>query len=107
MPDIYIQPSRPPKKGTETTITDAEGESPAVIQPGEEVETGDGGHLIAGKDPDGKGAIIGATGVENDSLKVVDEHSYLLKEILTCQKKIVQHLELLTEVEIEDHNVEK
>jgi len=62
---------------------------------------------IAGLDAKSKFRIPGITGVKNNELKTQDSLSYLLKEILMELKINNKHLELLTEVEFEDLNIEE
>lgn len=63
--------------------------------------------VLTAKDSEGDEVELSLTGVHDDSLRIQEANSRLLNEILLCQKKIVTHLQLLTEVEINDHNIEK
>lgn len=73
----------------------------AVINPATSEDT------VKAINKDGETVKIGATGADDDELKVQDPYTYTLEEILRCQKKIIRHLELMTNVKFEDYNVDQ
>ena len=66
---------------------------------------GDG--VISGLDSNGNVTNVGSSGVGGDRIKVITEDENILSRILTELKIISSHLEILTEVELDEHNIEK
>ena len=56
---------------------------------------------IKGLGADGKAKAIGASGLKDDSLKVIEKNNKLLKDILLELKAIKRHQAILTEVEFD------
>jgi hypothetical protein len=91
--------------GKESGVPDFSDGDDIILEDG--TVEGDAGFIAIGVDQDDKARPLRITGASNQLLRVSDENSRVLNEILDCQKKIVMHLELLTEVKIEDHNIAK
>jgi hypothetical protein len=60
-----------------------------------------------GVDEDGDVQPIGATVANTNALRTFGQEDFNLSEILKQLKIINRHLELLTEVKFEDHNLER